>query len=83
MENVTRSTLALAAVGGMLAGLTGCGGGPAPVVEVPGAPDETAPVAATAARPIASAAQPAGVGQGAQKMSCSANMNMSPPDAGR
>lgn len=82
MEIVTRSTLALAAVGGMLAGLTGCGGGPAPVVEVPGAPNETAP-AAGAARPIASSAQPAGVGQGAQKMSCSANMNMSPPDAGR
>lgn len=86
MKIVMKSNLALAAVGGMLASLTGCGASAAPVMEVPGAPNETPPVAAApsaaVARPVASGAQPAGVGQGAQKMSCSANMNMGPLDAG-
>ncbi len=82
MKSSTRRNWALAAAGGMLAGLAGCGSTTAPVV-VPGAPNED-PVAAASAPPVASgapSAQPAAVVQpAAAKMSCNANMNMKPAE---
>jgi hypothetical protein len=46
MRNSTSMRMALAAAGGILAGVAGCGGAPAPAPEVPGAPADDHPTGA-------------------------------------